>query len=103
MAELDIKNLEKIVELPSCRGDICAIKHITVVDNNTFILDRRELIREYRKLTGDRSGWFGSLFTGRLKLNGRQIENYQHDYFLNIDHSHGNNKILFDKVYTDID
>jgi hypothetical protein len=99
----DITNLEKIVQLPSCQGDICAIRRITVIDNNNFILDRRELIREYRKLTGDKSGWFGSLFTGKLKLNGRQIENYQHDYFLNIDNSPGNNKISFDKIYTDLD
>lgn len=103
MVELDMKNLEKIVELPVCQADICAIKHITVIDNNTFILDKRELIKDYRKLTKDKSGWIKSLFTGKLVLNSNQIENYQHDYFRNIDNSRGNNRVSFDWLYTDID
>lgn len=74
------ENLAKILELDSCKASICAIKGITVINNDNFVLDRRRLIREYRKLTGDKSGWFGSLFTGKLKLNGTQIENYQHEY-----------------------
>jgi hypothetical protein len=87
MDKTDFDNLEKIIKLPVCQGDICAVKNIKVIDNNTFVLDKRELIREYRKLTGDYSNWFRSLFTNKLKLNSRQIENYQHEYYLNIDMS----------------
>lgn len=98
------ENLEKITKLDWCKADICAIKRITVIDNNNFVLDNRSLIRDYRKITGDhKTGWFKSLFTGKLILNSNQIENYQHEYFRNIDNSPRNNKVSFDKVYTDVD
>lgn len=75
------ENLAKILELDSCKASICAIKGITVIDEDNFILEKRHLIRNYRKETGDyRTGWFKSLFTGKLKLNGKQIEDYQHEY-----------------------
>ena len=101
---MDSLNLEKIAKLDACRADICAIKHITVIDENNFLLDRRDLIRNYRKNTGDyKTGWFKSLFTGRLKLNGNQIENYQHEYLMNIDRaSIKDKKINFEDIYSDV-
>ncbi|HNZ52180.1 MAG: hypothetical protein BWY36_00237 [Candidatus Diapherotrites archaeon ADurb.Bin253] len=76
-----IENLSKILELDSCKASICAIKGITVINDNNFVLEKRGLIRDYRKTTGDyRTGWFKSLFTGKLELTGKQIENYQYEY-----------------------
>lgn len=98
------ENLEKITQLDSCRADICVIKGITVIDDNNFILEHRALILDYRKTTGDyRTGWFRSLFTGKLKLTGNQIENYQHEYLMNMDRNKDYSKVSFEKVYTDID
>ena len=75
------ENLAKILELDSCKASICAIKGITVINDNNFVLEKRGLIRDYRKTTGDyRTGWFKSLFTGKLQLTGKQIENYQYEY-----------------------
>jgi hypothetical protein len=100
MGKNTASNLEKIAKLDQCKADICTIKCITVIDNNNFILDKRSLIREYRKLTGDKSGWIKSLFTGRLKLNGIQIENYQHEYLMNMDRNKDYSKVRFDRIYT---
>jgi hypothetical protein len=77
------ENLTKILELDSCKASICAIKGITVIDDNNFILEKRNLIIEYMQLTGDKLGFMRSikgLITGKLKLNGKQIEDYQHEY-----------------------
>ena len=77
------ENLAKILELDSCKASICAIKGITVIDDNNFILEKRNLIIEYMQLTGDKLGFMRSikgLITGKLKLNGKQIEDYQHEY-----------------------
>lgn len=77
MNKTDYSNLEKIIQLPDGQAHICAVKNIKVIDENTFLLDNRKVIREYRKLTRDYSGWFKSFFTGKLVLNAGKIENYQ--------------------------
>lgn len=94
------ENLAKIIELDFCKASICAIKGITVIDDNNFILEKRNLIIEYMQLTRDNLGFIGGikgLITGKLKLNGKQIENYQHEYAKNI------NNYNFRSFFTDID
>jgi hypothetical protein len=94
------ENLAKIIELDSCKASICAIKGITVVDENNFILEKRNLIIDYMQLTEDNLGFIKSikgLITGKLKLNGRQIENYQHEYAKDIKNYNLRN------FFTDID
>lgn len=94
------ENLAKILELDSCKASICAIKGIAVIDNDNFILEKRNLIIEYMQLTGDNLGFIKSingLITGKLKLNGKQIENYQHEYAKDIDNYNLRN------FYTDVD
>jgi hypothetical protein len=98
--KIDFENLEKIVKLDVCKGDICAVKNIKVLDCDNFLLDKRSLINDYRKTTKDyKTGLLKSFFTGKLKLNGRQIENYQHEYSMKLD----KDKISFDKIYSDVD
>ena len=65
------------------KASICAIKGITVIDKDNFELTKRDLVMEYMQLTGDKLGFIKSikgLITGKLKLNGKQIEDYQHEY-----------------------
>jgi hypothetical protein len=94
------ENLAKILELDSCKSEICRAKGIIVIDKDNFELTKRDLVVEYMQLTGDKLGFIRSikgLITGKLTLNGKQIENYQHEYVKNIKNYN------FTNFLTDID
>ena len=106
MKKVDFSNLEKISRLDDCKTHICSIKGITVIDKDNFLLNNRASVIEYMQLTCDNLGFFKSiksLITGRLQLNGKQIENYQDEYFMKMDRNKGYSKVSFEKIYTDID
>jgi hypothetical protein len=80
----------RILELPIDLACICASKKIklsdkvNLEDKNTFILDNRELILDYHKLTGDYRGIVKHMLFGKAILNERQLEEYQRKDFVRV-------------------
>lgn len=76
---------------------ICVSRNIAVIDENNFELRNRNSVVEYLRLTGDNPGFIKSikgLITGKMELNGKQIENYQKEYCLTTLNTEENRKLL---------
>ena len=56
---------------------ICKSKKIEVIDDSTFVLNKRGLILDYHFLTGDYQNLIQNLRKGKATLNEKQLEEYQ--------------------------
>jgi hypothetical protein len=80
----------RIVDLDINLACICASKKIKLADKvnlkdeNKFILDNRELILDYHKLTGDYKGFAKHMLLGKAILSEDQLEEYQRKDFVRV-------------------
>jgi len=95
----------EILELPIDLASICVSKRIRLAekknpkDENKFILDNRQLIMDYHKLTGNYRNFVKNIITGNAIVSEEELEEYQRKDFVRVYTPHADKFALWDDYH----